>query len=164
MVHGGRMTVATAPSKDINWPAAGLVRARRLDSNVRKPNSRTRSLNVTRSFRGILPLVAHRAAIDQYAHAFLVETGPVLGIAMPQFHRRPKAAAVLVFTVLLRHRVVEVDVQAQQTPRFVVAVGELAVLGRRTDVAFAAEMRAHGASCRVVGWIETPCPWWTRRR
>jgi hypothetical protein len=45
---------------------------------------------------GILPFVAHGAAFDQHAHAFLVQRLPVLGIAVPQFHRRPEAATVLI--------------------------------------------------------------------
>jgi hypothetical protein len=87
----------------------------------------------------------------------------VVGVAVPQLHRRPEAAAVLEFAVLLRDRVVEIDVQAQQPARLVVAVGEFAVVRRRTDVALADEVRAHGDSLGVVDGTDAACPW-TRRR
>src|SRR3546814_2329522 len=80
---------------------------------------------------------------------------PVRGIAVPDFHRRPEAAAIFIGPVLLRNRVVEIDVQAQKAAGLVVAVGELPVLGWRTDVALARKMRAHVAISVVV---EIPAP------
>ena len=102
------------------------------------------------------PGFALHAADDQHAHAFLVQVLPVCGVAVPDFHRRPEAAAVLEVTALGGNGVVEIDVQPQQAPRFVVAVGELPVLGGRADVAFARKMRAHGAISLVVE-IPVPC-------
>src|SRR3546814_19257868 len=83
-------------------------------------------------------------ALDQHPHTFLVQRLPVLGVAVPQLHGRQEAAAIFVLAVLLRDRVVEVDVQAKQPARLVVAVREFAEVRRRTAVAFADEVRSEG--------------------
>src|SRR3546814_16937849 len=92
-------------------------------------------------------------------HTLLVEALPVLGVAVPDFHRRPEAATVLKGAILLGNGVVEIDVQAQQAGGLVVAIGEFAVLRWRADVAFARKMRAHGVISVVV---EIPVPRWRR--
>jgi len=111
---------------------------------------------------GVLPFVAHGAALDQHPHTLLIQRLPMIGVAVPQLHRRPEAAAIFVLAVLLRDRVVEIDVQAKQPARLVVAVREFAVVRRRTDVVLADEVRAHGDSL-VVGGTDAVRPW-TRRR
>src|SRR3989344_2779 len=85
----------------------------------------------------VRPGFALHAADDQHAHAFLVEILPVLCVAMPDFHRRPEAAAILEAAIFLGNGIVEIDVQPQQAAGFVVAVGEFAVFGGRADIAFA---------------------------
>src|SRR3546814_16872607 len=83
-------------------------------------------------------------SLDQHPHTFLVQRLPVLGVAVPQLHGRPEAAAIFVLAVLLRDRVVEVDVQAKQPARCVAAVGEFAVVRGSTDVALADEESGRG--------------------
>src|SRR5690606_5647229 len=168
LVHRGRTTVATAAL----WGAAmgELLSADRLGTERHRldavwQDAHAPGLDLERDalvLVGILPLVAHGAALDQHPHALLVQRLPVFGLAMPQFHWRPEAAAIFIIAVLLRDRVVEIDVQSKQPARLVVAVLEFAVVRRRTDVALADEVRAHGDSL-VVDGTGAVCPW-TRRR
>jgi len=79
----------------------------------------------------------HHAAFDQYPHALVVQALPMLGIPMPDFHGRPEAAPVFKLAIVGGDGVVEIDIQSQQPARFFIAVGELAVFGRRPDIAFA---------------------------
>ena len=131
--------------------------AERQDSNA----ARVDLPGLARLILVVRPGFALHAADDQYAHAFLVQVLPVRGVAVPDFHRRPEAAAILEGAILLGNGVVEIDVQAQKAGGLVVAVGELPVLGGRTDVALARKMRAHVAISVVV---EIPAPGRRRAR
>src|SRR5690606_9888431 len=102
-------------------------------------------LNLERLARIVVlvrPFIADDAGVDEQAHALPIETRPILGFGMPPLDRRPESAAVFVF-VANRHRVVEVDIQAQQSPRFGVALRKFKELRRRTNVAFANKAGAH---------------------
>src|SRR3546814_6386473 len=117
------MTVATAA---LGGPAmgellfAGRLGAERHRLDAVRQDAHAPRLDLERHalvLVGVLPFVAHGAALDQHPHTFLVQRLPVLGVAVPQLHGRPEAAAIFVLAVLLRDRVVEVDVQAKQPAR-----------------------------------------------
>lgn len=100
-------------------------------------------------FFAVFPFLTHGAAIDQYAHTFVKQGLPMLGIGMPQLHRGPVTPTVLV-AFASGHRVVEIHIEPQQAPRLGVVPGELAVVGGGADIALTDEVGALDASVSAV--------------
>src|SRR3546814_14321201 len=93
------MTVATAA---LGGPAMGeLLSAGRLGAERHRLDAVRQDAHAPRLdlerhalvLVGVLPFVAHGAALDQHPHTFLVQRLPALGVAVPQLHGRPDAAA-----------------------------------------------------------------------
>src|SRR5690606_2203493 len=98
LVHGGRLTVATA-ARDAWSLAPGRLGAERDRFEAIRQDAHAPGLDLEGDalvLVRVLPFVAHGPAFDQHAHALLVQRLPVPRVAMPQFHRRPEAAAVLI--------------------------------------------------------------------
>lgn len=110
-------------------------------------------VRVARLVVAVLPVIALFASVHENAHPLLIERAPMFGVRVPDLDRSPEAATVFKGAILVRHWIVEVDVQAQQAARLFIAVGKLPILGRRTNIAFTKKMRAH---CGLLGGWKIP--------
>src|SRR3546814_4783346 len=80
---------------------------------IRRPPISTRT-DTLFPYSTLFRSLALHAADHQHPHTLLVEALPVLGVAVPDFHRRPEAATVLKGAILLGNGVVEIDVQRSE--------------------------------------------------